>query len=322
MGPMASRLGEQTVPHTGPAWISFYTGHTERKHGVTFGGWLQGDVSFENHYPNTLFDDLVDSGLTVGSAFMPITYPATIATGNGSWMISGFPSTGDLSRSVAPETVGSMLPEDYDQLQARTLLGDSEEKAQPVDAWMEAERRKRDEILPEITDDYPVDALFYGTQICDVMGHRSQPIPPYVDAFLQRAVPKLNSALGVSLQTPRVGTLAWNTSVRKAYRTVDETLSILIDRYEPDHVLVVSDHGFQKDGRDHAYLGTSIASRGIPRPEYITEAKSAIKETLEVTAAEGTSDDEVESEHFDTGLSDDERSEIEERLHSLGYSEK
>jgi predicted AlkP superfamily phosphohydrolase/phosphomutase len=37
VGRMASRVGSQSVPHTGPAWTTIYTGLTEREHGVTQG---------------------------------------------------------------------------------------------------------------------------------------------------------------------------------------------------------------------------------------------------------------------------------------------
>lgn len=319
-GPLASRLGEQEVPHTGPAWISLYTGQTERDHGVTFGGWLKGAVSFESHYDESIFARLVENDYRVGSAFMPITYPAAIDTDNGSWMISGFPSAGDHTRSVAPDEMISLLPDDYESLQARSLLGDDDEEPAPISEWVAAETRKRDEVLPAFVDESPPDVLFYGSQICDVAGHVEQPVPPFVDGGLRRVADRVNDALGTSVHPPRIATLVWNRGVRDAYRAVDDTLSTLIDRYDPDEIMMVSDHGFQRDGSDHALLGSSLVSEGLSRPEYITEVSDVIAESQSIRIDDSSSG-ESSKERPESTLSDEEKAEIEDHLDALGYKD-
>ena len=316
MASMASRLGEQDVPHTGPAWISLYTGVTEREHGVTFGGWLDGHVSFESYADSAVFNSLIQEGYTVGSAFMPVTYPATVDTKNGSWMVSGFPSAKSDQQNHEPNDLISHLPADYQSLQARSLLGSDNETIAPIQRWENAEKRKHEEILLSITNERPVDVLFYGTQLCDVIAHRQQPVPPYIDAGVRRLLNKVNEYFNREIHPPRLGTLAWDSAMQRAYQAVDRTIGALVDQYEPDDVLVVSDHGFQLNGRDHALLGTSIATSDVTRPEHLTEVRFAIEEYLDI---------DTSSEPFtvqESMLSDEEQSEIKGRLESLGYQEE
>ncbi|RRJ29473.1 alkaline phosphatase family protein [Halocatena pleomorpha] len=315
---MASRRGTQPVPHTGPAWLTVYTGRTEREHGLTKGGWVQGDSVFTDHYDGTVFDELVSDGYRVGAAFMANTYPAHIDTENGSWMISGYPSADDENRVVEPTSLTEYLPGDFKSLQAKRLVGGGDEDSEgilPVEEWIAADQRGREEILVPLLNDNPVDVLFYGTQITDVMGHRCKPFPYYTTGVGERVVKYINDTFGTKLQPPRLNSMAWNAEFRRAYEYVDAVLGWFIKMYDPDRILLLSDHGFELNGKDHAFVGTSLAWGDIPRPECTTEVKNCIREALISTAVQGNERQESD------GLSREERDEIEEQLNALGYTD-
>lgn len=318
MDGMASRRGCQPVPHTGPAWLTIYTGQTEREHGLTTGGWVKGDCVFTDHYGDTVFDELVNDGYRVGTAFMANTYPAHIDTENGSWMISGYPSTGNRDRIIDPSSLAEYLPEDFESLQAKGLVnghsdGDSDGGIEPVEEWIAADRRKRREILRPLLDDHPVDVLFYGTQMTDIMGHRCKPFPYYTTGVGERIATYCNDFLGTNLQAPRLNSLAWNAEFRHAYEHVDSMVNWFIEVYDPDRILLLSDHGFKLDGTDHAFVGTSLVWGDIPRPECTLGVKPCI---LEALMAE---EQERSEKQGDDKVSDEEREEITEQLGALGY---
>lgn len=313
LGAMASRVGSQSVPHTGPAWTTIYTGLTEREHGVTQGGWLLGDVSLEPHFEQTLFHSLSRSGYDVGSFTMPITYPATVENSK-SWMVSGFPAMNTTDKIVAPHSLKEHLPPSFNEYQARELLQADESRHASASKWVEAERYKSESILPEILEKHPVDVLCYGTQITDAMCHRARIYPRYFDSGIKLLTEKINDATGWSLQPPRTTSIAWREDVRTAYQQADRIVEQLLTLTDPDRLLVVSDHGFKLDGRGHALLGTSLTLGDIQRPEHIAEVKYMTEEALGVQSSETAEIDRQEST-----LSDLEREQVQEQLESLGY---
>src|SRR5699024_5532188 len=119
-----------------------YTGLTEYDHGVTEGGWVEGDISLEPHYDYTVFSDLVEAEYRTGSFTMPITFPAVADEESGSWMVSGFPAVvkdDHDTRVVSPDGLHELLGIDYDKIQSGLLnpLGD---QPLPVERWAAAER--------------------------------------------------------------------------------------------------------------------------------------------------------------------------------------
>lgn len=309
-GSMASRTEGHEVPQTGPAWTTIYTGLRARDHKVTQGGWTTGEISLIPRYDHTVFSSLTDAGYAVGSFTMPITYPAS-AKGD-SWMVSGFPTASIESDIAAPESVYELLPDDYEAVQAKGLFGD--DGPLHVNQWIQCERRKVTEILPTILDEHPVDVLFYGTQVTDTMGHRSTYKPRYLDGAVQMLTNRLNRLLDLSLSPPRMGSLAWNSEMRQAYELLDEILGTIVNKYDPDKILLLSDHGFKLDARDHAFVGNSLAMGNIHRPESILEVRECIEASL---GMKNNGDGEVD---IDEGDLDDESTEmVREQLDSLGY---
>ena len=311
MKPMASRFAGNDVPHTGPAWTSIYTGLRASEHGVTEEGWTEGQISLTPHFENTVFSQLMNDGLSVGSLTMPITYPAQVEN-DSSWMLSGYPSSGLTDRLLSPTEKQPALPDDYSTLQAKNLL--SEEGPKPPEQWAESERRKVNDVLPSLTTG-DEDVLFYGTQITDTMGHRARYRPFRLNGALTLACERVNGLLGTAIQPPRVGSIAWTNEMRTAYETLDWILGKLIEDYDPEDVLLVSDHGFQMIGADHEFLGVSAATSGIERPESILEVKRVILDRFGIN----NSQEPVTVERPKDELNEEESENVMGQLEALGY---
>lgn len=317
IGPMASRLGEQNIPHTGPAWTTIYTGETEREHGVTYGGWRHGHVSFTDHYTQTIFHEIEQAGRTYGSFTMPVTYPATVKS-DESWMVAGFPASDSPENVATPNSIRSYLPSEIENMQARKLMESSHDQYPPVSEWVHLETKKRKQLLPSIVNDHPTDVLFYGTQIVDVMGHRCRPSPlGRVSRGVDLSLKKINQLFDTTFQNLNLGTLAWNSEMKRAYQEIDYILSDLLNRYDPDHVLIISDHGFRLDGREHSFVGTSIISSGLYRPEYIPNVQKSILDALKIKNVR----ERPSKAESSTNLSESEQADIKSQLDALGYRE-
>jgi len=311
MKPMASRFSGNDVPHTGPAWTTIYTGLKASQHGVTEEGWIDGKISLSPHFDQTVFAELMDRGITVGAMTMAITYPAQ-TTDENSWMVSGYPSSEYKEQLIAPSAKEEALPTDFDEIQAKNLIGEDGPKAS--EQWRKAEQRKVNEILPDLVTGKE-DVLFYGTQITDTMGHRARYRPFRLNGGVRVLCSKLNDFLGTSIQPPRVGTIAWTQEMRIAYETLDYIIGQLTEEFNPDDILIVSDHGFQLIGEDHSFVGVSIASDGIDRPESILEVKESILNRFGIKSRA----EFVEIERPDQELNEEENSEVMDQLSALGY---
>lgn len=316
----ASRLSGHSVPHTGPAWTTIYTGLTAQEHGVTEGGWVEGEVSLEPHYDHTVFSALTEAGYRTGSFTMPITFPAIADEERGSWMLSGFPAVAggeDDTRIVAPSDLHELIDIDYNKIQSKLLNPDGEHPL-PVETWAAAERKKRQEILPRFTEERSVDVLFYGTQAVDAMCHRNKYLPRYLGGLANRIASVANDAFDLALQPPRLGTLVWRKEIRRVYRLADSIVADLIEAHDPERVLVISDHGFQRDGVKHAYLGTSLVSGDIRRPEHTTEVRSVILDALDVEDSRARTGP-VKIDRSEDSMEDEDRAAVESQMEALGY---
>lgn len=323
IGNLASREGTQDNPHSGPAWTTIYTGLREYRHGVTFGGWIYGNISFENHYERTIFSELNSADYRVGSFTMPITYPATVGSDDGSWMLSGFPTVGLDESTVAPSDFFPMIPPEYGRYQASTLVGELEREDDlildyaGIDQWIAAEQLKLNEILPRFIAKRPVDVLFYGTQVADTMGHKYQPVPAQLTETLQSLAEQCNEYFGTAINAPRISTLVWRKGIERTYELIDKIVSELVAEYQPQRLLLVSDHGFRLDGSGHSPLGVSLADGQIRRPQDLTEIRQVIHRSLGDLPMQNYGS--TEREEIENRLSDSERAAIVKQLQALGY---
>lgn len=221
------------TPHTGPMWTSIYTGLKPEDHGLLSGGWNDGDSKF--HVMNTVWDKISEETSKEMILYgMPMTYKAKQIQGE---MVSGFisPSLKSMwSNCVYPETLEERLPDDFIENTASYVAKVKTEGAKPgtetqpfYDAMSKAEEN-RVETFKELYDEDSADIVAYGTTFADKMGH--------------------------------IAGIKDNEWTRKTYRQVDEILGELLELLQPEHVVVVSDHGFS--GFSHSLAGYYLDTTG------------------------------------------------------------
>jgi len=213
--------GYQT-PHTGPNWTSLYTGLKPKEHGITSGGWNDGDSKF--HALNTVWGAIGGTGKSLYLNGMPMTYKAKPINGK---MISGFVSPTIKSmwdKCVYPDEFRRAgLPDDYIEYTSSYVAKVKTDGAKPStdteSFWNEikSSETSRLRIFNTTYDDEHVVA--YGTTLVDKIGHVS----------------------GIGTE---------ENFDERAYILLDEILSTLIDTCEPDRVTIISDHGFSEFSHD------------------------------------------------------------------------
>jgi len=112
MGPCKSiTIAEKwpnNMPHTGPCWISIYTGVHPVIHGILKGGWTAGEKFYSDRRVNSIWDIIDQEGLSLCLFNLPITWPPPEVDG---WVVSGF-ITPEKDFCYPPE-LRQELPEDY-----------------------------------------------------------------------------------------------------------------------------------------------------------------------------------------------------------------
>lgn len=239
---------ESDTPHTGPNWLSAYTGETIAEHGVKSHGWARGQETWLGH--ETCWHRLAEAGRRVGMMTLPVTYPA-VDVGEDGWMVSGFPATRE-GEWYTPDDVGEALPHGFE----------------PYHRWTGKERSDRQwERLFEIAraKEGPTKTLCRRFET-DVLG--------FGVSFLDFAC---HSAWA-----------GWHHSERahefferreEAYRLADELLSTILNWADPDAVIVAGDHGFGL--KHHNVNGFYLAwprrlTEGLPRSLHVTDVYGLI----------------------------------------------
>lgn len=216
------------VPHTGPMWTTLYTGLYPKEHGLTEGGWREGQSTFHELY--TVWDKLSDaSDKRMALYGMPMTYRAKPING---WMISGFVHTTLKSlyyNCMYPEDlVDTEFIENTASYRAKVMLEEGcspnmpEEPEEAMNILLEGERNRMNQFKEMAETDKDLDIVAYGTTFADKMGH--------VD-----------------------GINPTNENTRKTYREIDRMLGELRETLNPEEIVIISDHGFS--GWSHDELG-------------------------------------------------------------------
>jgi len=196
------------APHTGPNWSSIYTGVTPKIHGVDYGGWLNDQMSHGDLKVRSIWYEIRDH-YKLGMIGMPITYPAFKCE----WMISGFPNSRITENSVYPKDLklGKGFKVDYGD-------GITSWRDDLIKNWDRGEYEKFVGIEDEKVDlaiklnaVNPVDVLAFGTTIVDKSCHL------------------------FSLFSPQSF---------KIYKKVDSIIKRLFEAFNPEQMIVLSDHGF------------------------------------------------------------------------------
>jgi len=275
-------------PWTGQAWTSIYTGAGKKYHGVTKQGFMLGDVNFATDVPDTIFDDISHAGLTLGSFRMPITYPARPVNG---WMVSGFPTPTDVTDNEVWGLDVDSLPDGYERVKERLI------KQRKNDTPLELVRRERERV--KLVDELLVeqgepDVLFYGTQLPDKMAH----------LYHQRHADEAASLFD------------WRM-IKMAYTAVDESIAHFLDEYDPEYLLLVSDHGFLEDDDHHSMHATAMEYH---RDGADTDAMGSILDIRDRLC--GALNIDRRREVFggsERDLTEGERDQITDHLEDLGY---
>ena len=232
------------VPITGPAWTSLMTGLDVSTHGINepWGRTKEGSKTFADMDDIYVWDYLNSAGLSCGLVNIPITWPPKAIN---RWMISGpfmpdrtnvcYPS--DLINPYTQEYYPDLINEFFDKPEhARKFFGKA--NFQPLrddplnysdfnspgmlrsvgenEAVTMAARQMgiRLRTTSDICDEYPVDCLFFQDSFLDRLNHAFEYDPIYRDGLCKRL-----------------------------YEFVEVAVNELIDYFEPETCVIVSDHG-------------------------------------------------------------------------------
>jgi len=270
-------------PHTGPNWSSIYTGVNPKVHGVDYGGWLFEHKSHGDLKVRSIWYDIRDK-FRLGMVGMPVTYPAFECQ----WMISGFPNSRITPKSVYPHDLklGKKFKVDYGD-------GETSWRDRLMEKWDEGEFAKfmnieeeKFELVKKLHAIDPIDVLAFGTTVVDKSCH--------------------------------LFTLFSKQSF-EVYRRVDSLVQRLFEHFEPEQVIIVSDHGFRAmEGRHNDHGFYLWYDRKNDKPEMksirITETTKMILTALELDwgmiGKENKQEEKYEQEDVEF---------IEHNMRELGY---
>jgi len=275
------------VHFTSNCWTSLYTGLKAKEHGITSGGWTEGDSKFDQLY--SVWDKLSENDVSVGMMSMPMTYPAKEVNG---WMISGFVSTTLKSLShklFYPDELEEEVRDDYIESTAAWMakkeIGGAEpkkkfEKTYPV--LKKGEWNRVEDFKKIVKNRGKKDVLAFGTTFADKIGH--------ID--------------GIDYT---------NDNTVKTYKEVDKIIKEVVEFVDPEDIMIISDHGFS--GYSHDLKGYGLYTGG-QKLNNLFEVTPTILNRFGV--------DYNSEEYGLTGtksLSTEEKDDIKDQLRNLGYLE-
>ncbi len=149
--------------HTGPCWMSIYTGLQSKDHGITSGGWKRGVPYTHQLNVMTIWQEIPN----VGVFNMPMTWPPYEVDG---WMVSGFPCVED------SEDHGMTYPKDFEEYIPEGYISDITSERSMLDDFgtYEAIReiaKERISNFRRIFNDHPVKTAAVGYTFPDRFGH-------------------------------------------------------------------------------------------------------------------------------------------------------
>ena len=246
-------LNSTSPPMTLPSWSSMLTGCNPGRHGIfdfvrkLEGRWALEFTNSTHRAVPTLMRVLSDRGLRAGSVAVPTTWPPEALNGV---QVSGFDgpvSTGIDASFCEPRSV-------YEEIKRRfggMKFADFQESV--IDeAWHE---RALSALLREIprktaiaqwlmeSDRYDCFMLLFGES--DTVSH-------HFWMFHDEHSPRYHAAAGARLKN----------AIATVYAALDDALGDLIASAGPEHVCVVSDHGFGGASTYALYLNRFLESKG------------------------------------------------------------
>jgi len=270
---------------TGNCWTSIYTGLKPEEHGLMSGGWEEGDSRF--HTMNTVWDRLSNEDISMTLYGMPMTYKAKEINGE---MVSGFVSTtlkSMWSNCVYPESLEERLPDDFIEKTSSYVAKVKTEGAKPnTDAekfyselsYAEEQRIRE---FRQLYNQDTADIVAYGTTLVDKIGH----------------VAAINEE---------------SEYAERAYKKTDSILGQLLETLKPEHVMVISDHGFSD--YSHSLQGYYLNTAGQEMDNVFDFAPAL----LNYFGLEYSEEDYGPAE--DSGdLTESEIEDVKDQLDALGY---
>ena len=220
-----AQLQSTLPPVTSPAWPTFMTGCNPGKHGVFDFIRPQGSnftlVNSTQIKQPTLWKRLSDLGYRVGVLNVPVTYPPQ--------EINGFMVTDILSPKAATICHPETLIERYQPIVGRpyriapNVQYKSGTEIQYIEDLYDLIRAHGEWALT-LAKEEPVDVLMVHFIALDLMMHA-------LWKFMDDGHPRYSPS-------------AFRHAIRGGHQMVDYYIGRLLDQCQPDHVVVMSDHGF------------------------------------------------------------------------------
>jgi predicted AlkP superfamily phosphohydrolase/phosphomutase len=248
------RLQSTTPPATFPSWTSFMTGVNPGRHGVFDftcrepGTYRVRFVNGSSRKAATIWEILSQAGRRVCVLGVPGTYPPEPVNG---CMISGF-DTPVTTRSDASFVYPAALAADIEALGGFPFADFQEFSigagwhARALESMLVAITRKQ-KLAESLARRERWDCLMLLFGESDTVAH-------HFWAFHDRRSPRYRGDAG-----------RLTDAVRTVYAALDAALGRLMDVVQPDHVLVVSDHGFGGAGDSAVFLNRFLAQQGFLR---------------------------------------------------------
>ena len=207
------KLHSTMPPWTPTAWASIVTGKNPGKHGIYDMLWRRpGSYDFSpttarSRSGSPFWKRLNDCGYRVGLVNVPFTYPPEPLDG---FVVCGFGAPGSAAAIAYPEDAQSWVLENYPDFKP-TVEAKFLHSAPPEDILREEieHQARQVEIALTLSANYEVDVLVINLMLTDHANHK---------------MPDMEQVL-------------------EAYRQSDLHLAQLIESFQPDNVMLISDHG-------------------------------------------------------------------------------
>ncbi len=228
---ISGTLQSTMPPWTPTAWASIVTGKNPGKHGIFDMLWKRpgtyefSPVNASLRRGTPFWTRLNQQGIRTGLVNVPFTYPPAPLDG---FMVCGFGTPASISQIAYPQEaqqrVHSRFPDFKPEVEAEVLR-----TAPPQEIFRVEQKQQQQfvEIALDLAGRYPVDVLVINLMFPDHANHK---------------MPEMEQ-------------------VYAAYERTDADLARLIETYQPDNVMLISDHGSSRLKGDF-WLDAWLRDRG------------------------------------------------------------
>jgi predicted AlkP superfamily phosphohydrolase/phosphomutase len=246
-------LNSTTPPMTLPSWSSMLTGCNPGRHGIfDFVRKIPGEWSLEftnatHRAVPTLMRVLSERGMRAASIAVPTTWPPEAINGV---VVSGFDgpvSTGIDASFCHPKEIYREIKDRFGGMKFADF-----QESRIGDGWHE---EALDALLREIPRKQAIGEWLLSTEKWDclmLLFGESDTVSHHFWMFHDERSPRYNPRASERLKG----------AIEAVYARLDEALGALIEAAGPEHVVVVSDHGFGGAGTHALYLNRFLESQG------------------------------------------------------------